>query len=101
MNKSELVDAIAAKAELSKAASGKALEAVLNTIVQAVAKGDTVSLVGFGSFKPAPRAAREGRNPQNPDTKIKIPATVVPRFAAGAPFKQAVAAAHKPTKKKK
>jgi DNA-binding protein HU-beta len=101
MNKSELVDAIAAKADLSKAASGKALEAMLDTIVQAVAKDDTVSLVGFGSFKPAPRAAREGRNPQNPDTKIKIPATVVPRFSAGAPFKKAVADGHKPTKKRK
>ncbi len=64
MNKSELIDAIAAKADLSKVASGKALEAVLESIVQAVAKGDGVSLVGFGSFKSAARAAREGKNPK-------------------------------------
>ncbi|MDR1708702.1 MAG: HU family DNA-binding protein [Candidatus Accumulibacter sp.] len=100
MNKSELIDAIASKAELSKVASGKALDAVLETIEYAVAKGDGVSLVGFGSFKAAARAAREGKNPKTGE-KIKIPATTVPKFSAGATFKKAVAAAHSKGKKKK
>ena len=99
MNKSELIDAIAAKTELSKVASGKALDAVIEAIVQAVAKGDGVSLVGFGSFKASPRAAREGKNPKTGE-KIKIAATTVPKFTAGATFKAAVAAA-KTSKKKK
>jgi DNA-binding protein HU-beta len=99
MNKSEFIDAIAEKTELSKLASGKALDAVVETIVQAVSKGDTVSLVGFGSFKSAPRAAREGKNPKTGE-KIKIPATTVPKFSAGATFKAKVAAANKPKKKK-
>ena len=97
MNKSELIDAIAAKTELSKVASGKALDAVIEAIVQAVAKGDGVSLVGFGSFKASPRAAREGKNPKTGE-KIKIAATTVPKFSAGATFKATVAAA---TSKKK
>ena len=98
MNKSELIEAIATKADLSKAASGKALEAVIGSIVEAVAKGDTVSLVGFGSFKPAARAAREGKNPKTGE-KLKIAATIVPKFSAGASFKAAVAASK--SKKKK
>ena len=99
MNKSELIDAIAAKTELSKVASGKALDAVIETIVQAVAKGDGVSLVGFGSFKAAARAAREGKNPKTGE-KIKIAATTVPKFSAGATFKTTVAAAKTKGKKK-
>ena len=98
MNKSELIEAIATKADLSKAASGKALEAVIGSIVEAVAKGDTVSLVGFGSFKPAARAAREGKNPKTGE-KLKIAATIVPKFSAGASFKAAVAASKNKTKK--
>ena len=98
MNKSELIDAIAAKTELSKVASGKALDAVIEAIVQAVAKGDGVSLVGFGSFKASARAAREGKNPKTGE-KIKIPATTVPKFSAGATFKAAVAAAKGKKKK--
>ena len=100
MNKSELIDAIAAKTELSKVASGKALDAVIETIVQAVAKGDGVSLVGFGSFKAAARAAREGKNPKTGE-KIKIAATTVPKFSAGATFKTAVATAKNKVAKKK
>ena len=97
MNKSELIDAIAAKTELSKVASGKALDAVIEAIVQAVAKGDGVSLVGFGSFKASPRAAREGKNPKTGE-KIKIAATTVPKFSAGATFKAAVASKGKKKK---
>jgi DNA-binding protein HU-beta len=100
MNKSELIDAVAAKAELSGAASGKALDAVLETIVHAVAKGDDVRLIGFGTFKPAARAARDGKNPKTGE-KIKIAATTVPKFSAGATFKAAVVAANTKGKKKK
>lgn len=96
MNKSDLIEALAAKAELSKAAAGKAVDALIDTVVEAVAKGDSVTLVGFGSFKAAKRAAREGKNPKTGE-KIKIPAAVVPKFAAGATFKAAV---NKPAKKK-
>jgi DNA-binding protein HU-beta len=99
MNKSEMIDAIAARTELSKAAAGKALDAVIETIVEAVAKGDGVSLVGFGAFKAADRAAREGKNPKTGE-KIKIAATTVPKFSSGATFKAAVAAARAKGKKK-
>ena len=99
MNKSELIDAIAASTDLSKATSGKVLDAVIEAIVNAVAKGDGVSLVGFGSFKAAARAAREGKNPKTGD-KIKIAATTVPKFSAGATFKTAVAEGTKGKKKK-
>jgi DNA-binding protein HU-beta len=92
MNKSELIDAIATRTEFSKAASAKALEALIDTIVEAVATGDGVSLVGFGSFKASPRAAREGKNPKTGE-KLKIAATTVPKFSAGATFKTTVATA--------
>lgn len=98
MNKSELIDAIATRTELSKAAAGKALDAVIDSIVAAVAEGDGVTLVGFGTFKASDRAAREGKNPKTGE-KIKIAATTVPKFAAGATFKASVAAA-KGAKKK-
>ena len=90
MNKSELIDAIAESTELSKVASGKALDAVIETIVKAVAKGDGVSLVGFGTFKSSVRAAREGKNPKTGE-KLTIAEAVVPKFSAGATFKAAVA----------
>lgn len=90
MNKSEMIDAIAARSELSKAASAKALDAVIETIVESVAQGETVTLVGFGSFKASARAAREGKNPKT-GAKIVIPQTTVPKFAAGATFKARVA----------
>jgi len=89
MNKSELIDATAQEADLSKAAAGKALDAVINAVVKAVSKGDTVTLVGFGTFKSSKRAARTGRNPQT-GKEIKIAATTVPRFTPGAGFKAAV-----------
>jgi DNA-binding protein HU-beta len=100
MNKSELIEAIANKADLSKAVSARALDAVVETIVQAVSKGDGVSLVGFGSFKSAARAAREGKNPKTGE-KIKIPATTVPKFSAGTTFKAAVVAANTKSPKKR
>jgi len=90
MNKSELIDAIAAEAELTKVDAAKALDAVLGAIVAAVASGDSVSLIGFGSFKASARAAREGKNPKTGE-KLSIAATTVPKFTAGANFKAAVA----------
>ncbi|HMV06342.1 MAG TPA: HU family DNA-binding protein [Accumulibacter sp.] len=90
MNKSELIDAIAARTELSKATCAKALDAVVDTIVDAVAEGETVTLVGFGSFRASGRAAREGKNPKT-GAKIMIPQTTVPKFTASAGFKTRVA----------
>ncbi len=89
MNKSDLVDAIAKGADISKAAAGRALDTAIESIVKAVSKGQSVTLVGFGSFKSAKRAARTGKNPKTGAT-IKIPAATVPRFSAGAGFKAAV-----------
>ncbi|MBV8658081.1 MAG: HU family DNA-binding protein [Burkholderiales bacterium] len=90
MNKGELIDVIADKANLSKAAAGHALDAFIEAVVSGVAEGGSVTLVGFGTFKSAPRAAREGKNPRTGE-KIKIPATTVPKFTAGATFKTLVA----------
>jgi nucleoid DNA-binding protein/predicted GIY-YIG superfamily endonuclease len=97
MNKAELVEAVAKGAELSKADAEKALNAVIATVVKAVAKGDTVTLVGFGTFKSVKRAARAGRNPAT-GAALKIAASTSPKFTAGATFKTAVAG-KKATKK--
>ncbi len=90
MNKGELVEAIAAKAQTSKKDADAILTATLDTIMDAVAKGEKVTLVGFGTFEPRQRAAREGRNPQTGKT-IQIPETTVPAFSAGKLFKDKVA----------
>lgn len=90
MNKSELIDLIAQDADLSKAAAGRALDSVMANITKAVAAGDTVALVGFGTFKSSKRAAREGKNPKTGE-KIAIAETTVPKFAPGTAFKAAVA----------
>lgn len=90
MNKSELIEIVAKETDLSKAAAGNALDAITAAIVKAVSKGDTVTLIGFGTFKSSKRAARTGRNPQT-GKELKIAATTVPRFTAGAGFKTAVA----------
>ena len=90
MNKSELIEVIAKSAELSKADAERALNATIETVVKVVAKGDTVTLIGFGTFKSSKRAARTGRNPAT-GAAIKIAASTVPRFTAGATFKTAVA----------
>ncbi|MFN3713019.1 MAG: HU family DNA-binding protein [Alcanivoracaceae bacterium] len=89
MNKSELIDAIAAAADISKADAGRALDATIESISGALKKGDTVSLVGFGTFQVKTRAAREGRNPQTGAT-IKIAEAKVPGFKAGKALKDAV-----------
>ncbi|MEL6352743.1 MAG: HU family DNA-binding protein [Cyanobacteria bacterium J06627_28] len=90
MNKAELIDVVSDKAEVSKKDADAVLSAVIESIMESVAGGDKVSLVGFGSFEPRDRKARDGRNPQTGKT-IKIPATTVPAFSAGKGFKQLVA----------
>ena len=90
MNKSELIDAIAANGELSKADAGKALDATIASITEALKSGDTVTLVGFGTFGVKERAARTGRNPQTGAT-LEIKASKVPSFKAGKGLKDAVA----------
>lgn len=101
MNKSELIEALAAKTEVSKAAAAKSVDALVEIITAAVAKGDDVALIGFGTFKSAKRAARTGRNPKT-GAALKIAASTVPKFSAGAAFKTAVAGkkAAKPAPKK-
>jgi DNA-binding protein HU-beta len=89
MNKSELIDAIAKSADISKAAAGRALDATVDSIKKSLKKGDLVSLVGFGTFYVGKRAARTGRNPQTGAT-IKIKAAKVPKFRAGKGLKDAV-----------
>ncbi len=89
MNKSELVDAIADAADLSKASAGRALDATIDAVAGALKNGDQVSLVGFGTFSVKHRAARTGRNPQT-GAEIQIKAANVPSFKAGKALKDAV-----------
>jgi DNA-binding protein HU-beta len=89
MNKSELVEAMAKAAGVSKAASEKALNGALAAITKALKKGDKVTLVGFGTFSVAKRAARQGRNPQT-GKMIKIGAKKVAKFKAGSKRADAV-----------
>lgn len=88
MNKSELIDAIAEKADISKAAAGRALEAVTESITETLKAGETLTLVGFGSFQVKDRAARTGRNPQT-GKEITIAAAKIPTFKAGKTLKVA------------
>ncbi|WP_092485482.1 HU family DNA-binding protein [Candidatus Ichthyocystis hellenicum] len=89
MNKSELIDVIAAEAEVSKVAAGRALEALLLSIRTTLKKGGTVTLVGFGTFSVGKRAARMGRNPRTGET-IKIKSAKVPKFRPGKALKDAI-----------
>ncbi len=89
MNKTELVAAVAAKAELSKKDAEAAVAAVFDSVKDALADGDKVALVGFGTFSIKERAARTGLNPRTKET-IEIPAAKVPTFKAGAALKVAV-----------
>ena len=88
MNKSELIDAIASGADISKASAGRALDAMLDAVTESLRKGDQVALVGFGTFSVKQRAARTGLNPQTRE-KIEIPAATVPSFKAGKALKDA------------
>ena len=90
MNRAELVDAIAEKANVTKRDADAVLGAALDTIVKTVTSEDKVTLVGFGSFEKRERAQREGRNPKTGES-MTIAATSVPAFSAGKAFKETVA----------
>ncbi len=89
MNKQELIDNMAESADISKAAAGRALDAMIDSISGALKKGDSLTLVGFGTFSVRSRAARAGRNPKTGET-IQIKASKVPAFKAGKGLKEAV-----------
>ena len=89
MNKTDLIDAVAGEAEVTKAEAARAVDAVINSITKALKKGDAVTLVGFGTFQVRKRAARTGRNPKTGET-IKISASKNPAFKAGKALKDAV-----------
>ncbi|MCC4592536.1 HU family DNA-binding protein [Xanthomonas sacchari] len=89
MNKAELNDAIAAAADISKAEAGRAIDAFVSEVTKALKKGDSVTLVGFGTFQVRDRAERTGRNPKTGDS-IKIAASKNPTFKAGKALKDAV-----------
>ncbi len=89
MNKEELVQEISKKAKVTQKEASEVLGALIDTIQKTVSKGKKVTLVGFGTFEPRKRAARNGRNPQT-NKEIKIPAKTVPVFSAGKNFKTIV-----------
>jgi len=89
MKKSELIAAMAESADISKAAAGKSLDGMMDAVSGALAKGDSVALIGFGNFSVTKRAAREGRNPQTGET-MKIAAKKVAKFKVGARLAEAV-----------
>lgn len=89
MNKTEMIAAVAAEAGLTKAQAHKAIDAAVNVISGAMAKGDSVTLIGFGTFKVSARAERTGRNPQT-GKEMTIAASKLPRFVAGKSLKDAI-----------
>ncbi|WP_434353810.1 HU family DNA-binding protein [Psychrobacter sp. HD31] len=89
MNKSELIDSIAEKSGLNKTQAGDALNAFMETVGKTLEKGDSISLVGFGTFSVKERKARTGRNPRT-GQELKIPASKVPSFKAGKGLKDRV-----------
>ncbi len=89
MNKSELIDAVAADAELTKADASRAVEAFVNAVTKSLKGGDSVTMVGFGTFSVRKRAARTGRDPRT-GKSIKIKASTVPGFKAGKALKDAI-----------
>lgn len=89
MNKSELIEAVAQSADLSKSAATRAVDAFVSSVTDALKEGDQVTLVGFGTFTVRERAARSGRNPRT-GASIRIPASKVPGFKAGKALKDAV-----------
>lgn len=90
MNKTELINAVAEASELSKKDATKAVDAVFDTLLDALKNGDKVQLIGFGNFEVRERAARKGRNPQTGE-EIEIAASKVPAFKPGKALKDAVA----------
>ena len=90
MNKTELVNAVAEKADFSKKDADKAVAAVVDSITDALAQGDKVQIVGFGTFEVRARAEKQGRNPKTGEAMI-VPASNLPAFKAGKALKEAVA----------
>jgi DNA-binding protein HU-beta len=89
MNKSELIDALAVKCDMSKSSAGRVIDGLTEIITETLVKGDTVSLIGFGTFSVSERAARTGRNPKT-GAELKIAASKAPKFSVGAKLKAAV-----------
>lgn len=89
MNKQELIDAVAADVDITKKSVAAILDSIMAVITDAVASGDKVTLVGFGSFEARTRKEREGRNPKTGES-LTVPATVIPVFSPGKAFKDAV-----------
>ncbi len=89
MNKAQLIDRVSAEAGISKAAAGRALDAMMESINESLVKNDTVTLIGFGTFSVRERAARTGRNPQT-GAAIEIAASKIPAFKTGKSLKDAV-----------
>ncbi len=92
MTKQEFVDAVASRSGLSRRDAAKAVDAVLDSITDALKRGDQVSFTGFGKFSTQRRAERQGVNPRNPSQKVTIPAATVPKFSAGSTLKSSVRA---------
>ena len=90
MTKQEFVDRVAQKANIGRREAGEAVDAVIETITDALKSREEVSFTGFGKFSTQHRAARQGVNPRNPSEKVHIPAAWVPKFSAGSSLKQAV-----------
>lgn len=89
MNKSELIDTVAQAAEISKSAAERAVDAMVGAVKSTLRKSEEVTLIGFGTFYAADRAARQGRNPRTGEP-VQIPAARVPRFRAGKALKDAI-----------
>jgi DNA-binding protein HU-beta len=90
MTKQEFVAKVQQKSGLSSRDAGKAVDAFLETVTDALKSGDSITFTGFGKFSTSQRAAREGVNPRNPSQKVHIPAARVPKFSAGSALKGAV-----------
>jgi DNA-binding protein HU-beta len=90
VTKAEFIDRVAEKTGLSKRAAAEAVDAFLDTVEEALKRGDAVTFTGFGKFSTQRRAARMGVNPRNPGQKVQIPAATVPKFTAGSALKSAV-----------
>jgi DNA-binding protein HU-beta len=90
VTKQEFVDKVADRSGLSRRDAAKAVDAVLDSITDALKRGEEVSFTGFGKFSTQRRAERQGVNPRNPSQKVTIPAATVPKFSAGSTLKQSV-----------
>ena len=90
MTKSDLIDALAADTGLTKADADRCLKSFTSNVEKALKRGDSLTLIGFGTFSVSNRAARTGRNPQNPSQVIQIPASKAAKFKSGSALKKAL-----------